>query len=134
MTIPQKPSNSSQTHRRSGPEEPLSVWLGPSSKLPDDLGFFAFLEIIKRYVPELTYTLEKPNYARFRLGSQHPAEPNPKVKAMRGRLNGLIGHEDIESLFGKFDIDIQRFRDGYNAHYQLSPPDDSAQINAESNR
>jgi hypothetical protein len=95
-------------------------WLGPSAELPKDFNFEAFLLIIQDHVPELTYTRERGNYARFHLASDHPADPNLRTKVIRAREAGTtIGREDVESLFQKFDLDLQKFRDGFNLFYSL---------------
>jgi hypothetical protein len=76
----------------------------------------------KHFSHQLLYTRERVNYARFRLTSEHPADPNPKIYSILAREQGtVVGYEQIIGLLDCFGIDMQVFRDAYNLYYNLNP-------------
>ena len=105
------------------PTKAASPWLGPSAEIPD-VGFASFLLIMHEYFPELAYSREAIHYARFKLKAQHPADPSPQVYPIFAREQAtMVGHEQIEGLLEEFDIPQQRFRDAFNAFYELTAPE-----------
>ena len=78
---------------------------------------------MQKHFPTLTYTRESFNYARFSLGNQHPADPNPPIYPIRAREQGtIVGYEQIVGLLDEFGISRQDFRDAFNGFYGLLPP------------
>jgi len=76
-----------------------------------------------KHFPALTYSRERANYARFKLASQHPADPNPITYPVQAREQGtIVGYEQIYGLLDCFSLDVQDFRDAYNLYYKLKPP------------
>lgn len=97
-------------------------WLGSSDEIPD-IAFPAFLQIMHQSFPRIAYSRESFNYARFSPEGQHPADPDAKHYPIRAREQGtIVGGDDVAGLFLFFEIDIQQFRDAFNAYYKLSPP------------
>lgn len=77
-----------------------------------------------KHFPALAYSRERGNYARFKLVTQHPADPTPLTYPILAREQGtLVGYEQIYGLLECFNVDIQQFRDAYNTYYKLSPPE-----------
>jgi hypothetical protein len=49
--------------------------------------------------------------------------PDPLVYPIFAREQGtLVGHEQISALLEYFSLDVQDFKNAYNAFYKLSPP------------
>jgi hypothetical protein len=87
------------------------------------MDFSAFLRLMHQNFPELEYSREAQHYARFYFRNQNPADPQPPIFPIIAREEGtVVGYEEITALLGYFSLDIQKFRDGYNAYYELSPP------------
>lgn len=76
------------------------------------------------HVSELTYSREAAHYARFHRKNANPLDPEFQSYPIFAREQGtIVGYEDIEGLFGEFEISLQRFRDGYNSFYELVAPE-----------
>jgi len=125
VNIPPKVLISSHQKRNVQGELPIkapSPWLGPSDDIPD-VGFPAFLQIMHAHFTELTYSREATHYARFRRKTDNPLDPEFRSYPIIAREQGtIVGHEQIVGLLKEFTIDPQKFRDAFNAFYELSPP------------
>jgi hypothetical protein len=72
---------------------------------------------------ELTYSREATHYARFRRKTDNPLDPEFRPYPIIAREQGtMVGHEQIEALLEEFGMELQRFRDAFNAFYELVPP------------
>lgn len=98
-----------------------SRWLGPLDEL-SDVAFPAFLVILHNH-----FSLECKRVAMDRVRVQtRPFNPNdpdalwfPILAMDQGTL---VDSEMIKALLEKFHKTEQEFRDAYNAHYRLVPP------------
>jgi hypothetical protein len=97
--------------------------LGPDDQVPD-VGFRTFLRIMRDSFPDVVYTLQHYNYARFRFKNQHPDDPEPVIYAIMARERGTyVGYEQIYKLFGRFNLSIDKFKEALNEIAKTSGTD-----------
>jgi hypothetical protein len=100
-----------------------SQLLRPDDRVPD-VGFKTFLRIIRDSFPDVVYTLQHSNYARFRFKNQHPDDPEPVIYAILAREGGTyVGYEQIYKLFDRFNLSIDKFKEALNELAKTSSPE-----------
>jgi hypothetical protein len=91
------------------------------------MDFPAFLKLMQQTFAELEYSREAHYYARFRFQNQSPDDPQPKTYPILAREQGtIVGYEQIDGLLKYFLLSAQKFKDAYNAMYNLAPPPENA--------